>query len=115
MQPFAMVLAVVLAGTPALSRGPAVAARSSVTLPGCLVSLIEEAEVPAQEAGKLESINVREGQQVAVGELLGQIDDGAAKIALEVANLQLAVAAEKAGNDINLRYSRCRQGGRGGV
>ena len=61
MQPFAMVLAVVLAGTPALSRGPAVAARSSVTLPGCLVSLIEEAEVPAQEAGKLESINVRRG------------------------------------------------------
>ncbi len=52
----------------------AVQAADTVTLPDCLLSLAMR-KVPAQEPGVLMKIPVREGQQVAKGELLAQIDD----------------------------------------
>jgi len=84
---------------PAPSRGP------TVTLPHCLVSLIEEAQVPAQELGVLVALKVREGQQVSAGDLLGQIDDTHAQMQLAVAKYKLQVAKEEAENDIHVRYS----------
>ncbi len=72
----------------------------------CLVSLIDEAQVPAQEAGVLVDILVREGQQVAAGERLAQIDDAQTVSALEVATLKHEVAQEKAQSDVDVRYAR---------
>ena len=101
-----IVLSGVLAGTAA--RSPAQPARpgASVTVPRCLVSLLQESQVPAQEAGVLVEVGVREGQQVSKGKVLGQIDATQAEIAQQVAGLQLSVAQERVVNDINLRYSR---------
>jgi multidrug resistance efflux pump len=103
-------LSVALAVTPADSRGQSADAGTSVTdavtVPGCLVSPLEEAQVPAQEAGVLVELSAREGQQVAVGDVLGQVDAAQAEIGQRVAGLQLAVAQERATNDINLRYAR---------
>jgi multidrug efflux pump subunit AcrA (membrane-fusion protein) len=78
----------------------------SVTLPQCLVSLIEEAKVPAQEAGILVELDAREGQQVKAGELLGRVDDAQIVLAEKVARLKLNVAEEKATNDIDVRYAK---------
>src|SRR4051812_45420907 len=59
----------------------------------CQVSLIEEVQIPAQEAGVLKSINVREGMQVAQDSLLAQIDDRPSMIARDAAIAERAAAA----------------------
>ncbi len=84
---------------------PAVATAASITLQHCLVSLIEEVQVPAQEAGVLETCAIKEGQQVKAGELLAVIDDTRAKMQLKVAGFKLEVAKEEADNSIHVRYA----------
>jgi multidrug resistance efflux pump len=106
MQLFAIVLSVVAAGRPAVSAAAPAEAAPSVTVSRCLVSLSEEAQVPAQEAGLLVTVAAREGQQVSVRDVLGQIDATQAEVDQRVARLQVSVAQEKAGNDINLRFAR---------
>jgi len=79
---------------------------NSVTISHCLVSLVEEAQVPAQEAGVLRSVEVREGQQVPNNGLLGRIDDQRAQMQHKVADFELKVAHERAANDIEVRYAK---------
>jgi multidrug efflux pump subunit AcrA (membrane-fusion protein) len=74
----------------------------------CLISLIEEAEVPAQEPGVLKEIKFKEGQAVAAGDLLAQVDDAKPRMELTVAKAKLAVAKEKAADDINVRYAKAK-------
>jgi multidrug resistance efflux pump len=109
MHLFAIVLSVVAAGRPVALGGASAEAGASVTVSRCLVSLSEEAQVPAQEAGVLVSVAAREGQQVATGDVLGQIDATQAEIDKRAAGFQASVAQEKAGNDINLRFSRAAE------
>ena len=103
---FTIVLSVVTAGAPAVSGAQSADAGPSLRVSRCLVSLLEEAQIPAQQPGVLVGISVREGQQVSVGEVLGQIDASQAEIDQRVAGLQLKVAQERVVNDINLRYAR---------
>jgi len=77
----------------------------SIAISGCLVTLIDEVEVPAREAGVLTEVAVVEGQQVAEGDLLARIDDTKARVMEEVAQYKLDVANTEAGNDINKRYA----------
>lgn len=81
------------------------AADDSVTVPNCLLSMNEEAEVPAQEAGVLIKIPVREGQAVAKGETLAQIDDALAKMQYNIAYYKLKAAEKEAADDIGIRYA----------
>lgn len=80
-------------------------AADAVTLPNCLLSLEAEVQVPAQEPGVLKQIPVREGQQVAAGNLLAQIDDTLPKTQYNVAYYKLEVAKKEAADDIGVRYS----------
>ena len=82
-----------------------VAGAEGVTLSGCLVSLIEKVEVPAREPGVLLKLYVKEGDQVAVGDPLAQIDDRHAQVQKKAAELKLKVASEEAVNDVNVRYA----------
>jgi macrolide-specific efflux system membrane fusion protein len=84
---------------------PALAA-DPIEVESVVLRLLEEAEVPAQEAGIVTQIAVREGQRVARGELLVQIDDEVARLASAAAELQYNVAAAKATNDVRLRFAR---------
>lgn len=77
----------------------------AVKLSQCLVSLIEEAHVPAQEPGILVELAAREGQPVAAGARLARIDDARTVTAQKVAGLKLKVAQEQAGNNVNVRYA----------
>ena len=104
-----MVLGAVLAVTGPQGRGADNAVEqsaNSVRLSNCLVSLIEQAQVPAQEAGILIELAAREGQQVAAGERLGRIEDTRTLTAQKVADLKLKVAQEQAGNNVNVRYAQ---------
>lgn len=78
----------------------------SVIIPSCLVTLIDEVEVPAQEQGVLKELFVKEGDQVPENHLLGQIDDKQSVVLKEVSEYKLAVAEEEADNQINVEYAK---------
>ena len=61
--------------------------------------------MPAQEAGVLVKIPVREGQQVAAGDLLAQIDDLIPQQQYNVAKYKLEVAKKQATDDVDVRYA----------
>ncbi|MGD9635413.1 MAG: efflux RND transporter periplasmic adaptor subunit [Pirellulales bacterium] len=71
-----------------------------------VLRLIAEADVPAQEAGVLTDVAVREGDAVKKDAILATIDDQVARMAELAAKLKYDVAHEKATNDVQVRYAR---------
>lgn len=71
-----------------------------------VLRLIAEADVPAQEAGVLTNVAVREGDAVKKDAVLATIDDQVARMAELAAKLKYEVAHEKATNDVQVRYAR---------
>jgi macrolide-specific efflux system membrane fusion protein len=76
------------------------------TVARCLVSLIDESQVPAQEPGVIVQLNVREGSLVKKGDVLAQLDDAPPQIDRRKAMADQAAATEKAHNDIDVRYAK---------
>lgn len=79
---------------------------SELRVPGVVVTLIEQVEVPAREAGVLLSMEVREGETVEAGQLVGQIDDREARLLAARAETELLQARQLAENDIKVRFAR---------
>jgi len=71
----------------------------------CLVSLIEEAQVPGREAGVLMGLEAKEGMQVKAGASLGHVDDTAAKAQKQIKSREHEAEKEKATNDVNERFA----------
>src|SRR5579863_4854238 len=69
------------------------------------VTLIEEFEVAAQEAGLINELNVQEGSKVKEDDLLAQISDSKVRAAKKVAQAEHDVALAEATNDISVRYA----------
>src|SRR4051794_26321471 len=80
--------------------------KSAIGFQSVALRLLEEAEVPAQEAGVITSVAVREGQRVKQGELLAQIDDQVPKLVADATKAKYEIARAKATNDIRLRYAQ---------
>ncbi|MDZ7615549.1 MAG: HlyD family efflux transporter periplasmic adaptor subunit [Patescibacteria group bacterium] len=78
-------------------------------LPNCYVTQIEEVQSPAQEAGVLVKVDVREGDAVTAGQVLAQIDDIEPRMQQRVAQFELQVAREEAKSDINVRYAQATE------
>ncbi len=112
------------AGTapPSASR-PVASPHDPAWIENCQLTLIDEADIPAQEAGVLKSLTARvkdratgqlrdveakEGLEVSEGDQLGQIDDVHAQRALEIAQAKLRAASREAGNDVNVRYAQAK-------
>ncbi len=70
-----------------------------------LIKLLEQVDVPAREAGVLANVTVHEGQIVAAGARLAQIEDGDATIEKRRAELELIAARRAAESDV--RSSPC--------
>lgn len=85
---------------PAVTASPA---PKPTTLQHCVVTLIDQVQVPAREAGVLTAIAVQEGMQVKTGDLLAQLDDVEAKAKLKVAELEHRVAQEQAESDVRVQ------------
>ena len=64
------------------------------------LTLVEELEVPAREAGILEELSVREGETVKEGQLLGRVDDTGSRLAHEHARIESERARKIASNDL---------------
>lgn len=85
---------------------PAPAAEpSEPVLANCLVSLVEEAKVPAREAGVLLELAVREGDAVRSGEMIARIDDNQPQMEKRKAKAEHDQAVAKAESDVDIRYS----------
>lgn len=91
---------------PLLAFCPVVAAGAEIEVPSVLVKLAEQVEVPAREAGTLQSLAVREGAMVDEGDVLAQIDDRAAQFDRTKAVIELEGARKLAGNDVKVRFAR---------
>ena len=72
----------------------------------CLVSLIDDVSLSAEEAGLMIALEVREGAQVKPGDMLARINDNQAQAARQVAEAEYGGAKEKAENDVNVRYAQ---------
>ncbi len=77
-----------------------------VEVPSMLIRIDEQVEVPAREAGVLAAVNVREGEMVAEGASIAQIEDDEARIAAERAKIEMDIAKANAENDVGVRFAR---------
>lgn len=78
---------------------------AGLRLEHCLVSLIDDVEVPAERAGVLRSLAVKEGDYVAVDAVLGQIDEQLAKLEHAAAAAEATTAKAKAANVLETEYA----------
>jgi macrolide-specific efflux system membrane fusion protein len=79
---------------------------ATIELDSVLITLIEQAAVPAREAGVLTHIEVREGDLVDEGAFLARIDDEQATLAVERAKIDVEIARKQSENDIKVRYAK---------
>ncbi len=66
---------------------------------------MQVAEVPAQQTGLLQQIEVAEGEQVEAGQILASLDARQAKLAVARAKIEHAQAEAKAKNEIQILYA----------
>lgn len=73
----------------------------------CYIKLKNEnlVRIPAQEAGVLIEMPVREGSMVKAGQLLARVDDRDAKAQLRITENALKTATKRAEDDIEIRYA----------
>jgi multidrug resistance efflux pump len=75
-------------------------------VPNCQIVLADQADMPPQEAGIIDSIHVDFGTAVTKGQLLVQLDASKADAELAVAQAKLEAAKTKAvAADINVQYA----------
>jgi RND family efflux transporter MFP subunit len=84
----------------------AAASDGSLEVEQALVTLIEQIDVPAREAGVLAAVEVREGQLVAAGDLLGRMDDSQPQLTKKKAEIELDIAKVAAENDVEVRFAQ---------
>lgn len=104
----ALWIAAIAAVGPA-NAGVKSAAKESVSDPvvqNCLVTMLDEAQVPGREAGVLVALEAKEGMQVKAGQFLARIDDSEPAAQKRVKMKEHAVAVEKSSNDVNVRYAK---------
>ena len=86
-----------------LAAGPAVGADEPIPVQSVLIRLRDEAEVPAREAGVLVILSVVEGQLVAEGTELAQLDDRQAQLLHQKAQAELEVVRKEAASEVEIR------------
>lgn len=102
---FAALLCLVLAGSAfgQTGRRSADSVTKNPTISHCLVSLIEEVQLPAEEQGVLATMDVQEGDQVEKGQVVARIDDSQAQKQKKAAQIEHLEAKSQADNDVIIR------------
>lgn len=77
-----------------------------VDLDTCIVSFIEDIELPAQESGVLRSLSVKEGQSFQKGQAIARIDDELYRKLLQQAQMQRDMALKRASDMTSIRAGR---------
>jgi len=79
--------------------------KNVIPIESVLVTTLEKADVPAQEAGVLIALKVREGDMVTAGQPLALMNDKIAKLQRDRAAVELKLARAHAENDVKFRYA----------
>lgn len=77
-----------------------------IVVDSALLTVAEQAEVPARDSGLLVEIAVREGDSVTAGARIARLDDTEAKLAELKAAIDLKRAQTLAANDIKVRLAK---------
>jgi multidrug efflux pump subunit AcrA (membrane-fusion protein) len=85
---------------------PQPAAADVVRAEFAILSIINEADIPAENAGVLTAVDVKEGDTVQEGAPVAQTDDREALARLRAAQAELAAAEEESKNDVRVRAAR---------
>ena len=85
---------------------PAAAFAQDLAVRNALVTLVDDRQISAKEAGPLTAVGVQVGSVVKPEQLLARIDDAKAVLALKRAQAEVAIAAEKARNDTSVRFAK---------
>ncbi|MCA9205609.1 MAG: HlyD family efflux transporter periplasmic adaptor subunit [Pirellulaceae bacterium] len=94
----------VVAQRPSFTRSSANPSRGgNVVLSHCVISLIDDIQIPAEQAGVLVEIVAQENARVQPGDLLAKVDASDALLRKAAAEAELAAAKAKAENDIEIR------------
>jgi macrolide-specific efflux system membrane fusion protein len=80
-------------------------AGEAITIDAVVLRPMVEAEAPARQTGVLATIAVEEGAMVKEGDVLASLDDRAARLAVQKADLERQQAAAKASNDLRVQYA----------
>ncbi len=86
--------------------GPMLRAVEPIRVESVLLGLAEQADVPARDAGVIESITVREGDLVRKGDTVVQLDTAETRLDVERAQLELNIAQQEAKNEVDVRFAR---------
>lgn len=98
-------LLVVLAVTAPLLAADSAYDSNRALLPHCQVLLINDIDVPAEEAGRLLEVNAKEGDHVQKDALVAQINNQQALLSKVAAELERDAAQTRADDDIEVQYS----------
>ncbi len=85
------------------------ASAADLQVDGALLTLIEQVELPAKEAGGISSIAVKEGQIVERGQSLAAVEDDDARLAVDQAKFEFEIAESKSRNDVTVRFAKKSQ------
>ena len=80
-------------------------AGADIELSGCVVSLKEQALVPAPHDGVLLTVSVREGAHLQAGGVIAHLDDTQRRLEFALATNQRDAAAEKAKDQSSVRHA----------
>jgi macrolide-specific efflux system membrane fusion protein len=90
----------------AIAFSTAVESAEPPKIESVLITLLDEAEVPARVAGALARVAVREGQSVRKGDAIAQIADDEAVFEKSRAELEYQTARRHAENQVKVRFSQ---------
>ncbi len=76
----------------------------------CLVTLIDEVEVPAREPGIITELSVKEGMRVKKGQQLGQVNDRDTQSRLKAAKSDLEISKAQAENEASVMAAEATVG-----
>jgi len=83
--------------------------QNSVNLDTCIVSFIEDIELPAQESGVLRSMSLQEGQSFQKGQVIARIEDELYRQLLQQAQMQRDMAMKRASDMTTIRAARYKK------
>lgn len=85
---------------------PWMSAQEPIRIESVQLKLVEEVDVPAEQAGVLKAVFVHEGALVPAGQMLAQVDDQASRLTEQRAAADLAMAERKARDGLPVEISR---------
>jgi RND family efflux transporter MFP subunit len=103
MRRIGLLIALLVVASPANGVSPG---DGRLRVDSVVVTLIEQVEVSARDAGALAAVEVQEGQRVREGQLLARLEDTEAKLVRNKARFEFDIAKKQAASDVKIRYAK---------